>query len=81
MREVLDNPMDSIKNVIGMVMAAFTMGFAVYYLMKRSYPPNVAIPIGIVVFALMFIMEVILMMARFYLSEHPTPDTKITKSD
>lgn len=77
--EVLDNPMDSVRNVIGMVMAAVTMGFAVYYLMKRSYPPSVAIPIGIVVFALMLVMEVVLMMARFYLSEHSDPLTKLKK--
>lgn len=77
--EVLDNPMDSVRNVIGMVMAAVTMGFAVYYLMKRSYPPAVAIPIGIVVFALMLVMEVVLMMARFYLSEHSDPLTKLKK--
>lgn len=77
--EVLDNPMDSVRNVVGMLMAAVTMGFAVYYLMKRSYPPAVAIPIGIVVFALMLVMEVVLMMARFYLSEHSDPLTKLKK--
>lgn len=80
-REVLDNPMDSVRNVVGMAMAAITMGFSVYYLMKRSYPPQIAIPIGILVFALMFVMEVVLMMARFYLSEHPAPNTDILKKE
>ena len=75
-REVLENPMDSVKNVLGMLMAAVTMGFAVFYLLKRSMPIKVALPIGILVFALMLVLEVVLMMARFYLSEHPGVDTR-----
>ena len=80
-REVLDNPMDSVKNVIGMLMAAVTMGFALFYLLKRSLPLRIALPIGIVVFALMLIMEVVLMMSRFYLNEHPGPTVPKGKDD
>ena len=72
-REALSNPMDSAKNAIGAVLGAFTMGFGVYYLVNRTLKPQISIPIGIVVFALMLIIEVILMMSRFYLSEHTDP--------
>ena len=74
-REALSNPMDSAKNALSAVMAAFTMGFGVYYLLKRSLKPQVSIPIGIIVFALMLVLEVVLMMSRFYLSEHQDPTT------
>ena len=75
-KEALENPMDSVKNVLGMLMAAITMGFAVFYLLKRSLPIKVALPIGVLVFALMLVLEVVLMMARFYLSENPGVDTR-----
>ena len=78
-REALSNPMDSAKNALSAVMAAFTMGFGVYYLLKRSLKPQVSIPIGIIVFALMLVLEVVLMMSRFYLSEHQDPTTLYDK--
>ena len=33
-REVLDNPMDSVRNVVGMAMVVIIIGISVYYLMK-----------------------------------------------
>ncbi len=62
--------MDSAQNAIGALLGALTVGFFFYYTTHRQLGEAMGLSIGVVTFALMLILETILIMARFYLSEH-----------
>ena len=68
--EELKNPMDNAQNAISALLGALTVGFFFYYTTHRHMGEAVGLSIGVITFALMLIAETILIMARFYLSEH-----------
>ena len=62
--------MDSAQNAIGALLGALTVGFFFYYTTHGHVGEAMGLSIGIITFALMLILETVLIMARFYLSEH-----------
>lgn len=80
LREELKNPMDSASNAFGALFGAITVGMFFYYCTRNIMKPQVSISLSIICFGLMLILEVVLLMARFYLSDHPDPSLKKDKS-
>lgn len=72
--------MDSASNAFGALFGAITVGMFFYYCTRNIMKPQVSISLSIICFGLMLILEVVLLMARFYLSDHPDPSLKKDKS-
>ena len=66
----LRNPMDNAQNAIAAFLGAFTVGFFFYYMTHRSLGEAAGLSLGVITFALMLILETVLIMARFYLADH-----------
>ena len=69
-RQELKNPMDNAQNAIAAFLGAFTVGFFFYYMTHRSLGEAAGLSLGVISFALMLILETVLIMARFYLADH-----------
>ena len=80
LREELKNPMDNASNAFGVLFGAITVGLFFYYCTRNIMKPQVSISLSLICFGLMLILEVVLLMARFYLSDHPDPSLKKEKS-
>lgn len=80
-KQELKNPMDNVSNAVGALVGAITVGVFFYYCTRNIMKPQVSISLSIICFALMLILEAVLIIARFYLSDHPDPMLKVDKSD
>ena len=70
MKQELKNPMDNAQNAIAAFLGAFTVGFFFYYTTHRSLGEAAGLSLAVLSFALMLVLETVLIMARFYLADH-----------